>query len=127
MAVANSWQYRPHESPANIHLTGGAVDAGDTLHAYQVRSPLIVTSSPTEERTLEDLGGPTGSTSLQSGFYAHLGQAGRTSRREPGVESPATPPRLVHSAAPNGGSCGGEIRDQHSLNAAVAMERVIDY
>jgi hypothetical protein len=28
-----------------------------------------------EERALEDLGGLIGPTSLQSGFYAHLGQA----------------------------------------------------
>jgi hypothetical protein len=31
MAVDNSWQYRPHESPAKRYITCGAVDAGDTL------------------------------------------------------------------------------------------------
>jgi hypothetical protein len=36
-------------------------------------------------------------------------------------------PRLDLSAAPRGKGCGGMNRDQHSLNAAVAMERVIDY
>jgi hypothetical protein len=36
-----------------------------------------------EERALEDLGGLTGSTSLQSGFYAHRGQADRTSCNRP--------------------------------------------
>ncbi len=39
-----------------------------------------------EERALEDLGGLTGSMSLQSGFYAHLGQAYRVSGSRPGCE-----------------------------------------
>jgi hypothetical protein len=38
---------------------------------------------------------------------AHLRQADRTSGSDPGVETPDTPPRLVLSAAPKEGSCGG--------------------
>jgi hypothetical protein len=34
---------------------------------------------------------------------------------------------LTNSVAPKGKGCGGKNRDQHSLSAAVAMERVIDY
>jgi hypothetical protein len=48
-----------------------------------------------EERALKDLGGLTGSMSLQNGFYAHLGQADWASLKRPGVKTPATPPRLV--------------------------------
>jgi hypothetical protein len=31
MAIDNSWQYRPQESPAKCYITGGAGDAGGIL------------------------------------------------------------------------------------------------
>src|SRR5215208_8410938 len=85
----------PQESPANRHINEGAGDAGGILLGFA--SGLVVqstrASSPdhrgafqaalnafvAEERTLEDLGGPAGSTSLQSGLYVHRGQSDRGS------------------------------------------------
>jgi hypothetical protein len=97
----------------------------DYRGAFQAASNAFVA----EERALEDLGGLTGSTSLQSGLYPHRGQGDRASLEPPGVESPDYPRlQLIHSAAPKGKGCGGMNRDQHSLNAiAVVMERVIDF
>jgi hypothetical protein len=46
---------------------------------------------------------------------------------DPGPKLLLPLPRLVLSAAPKRGSCGGMNRDQRSLNVAVAMDRVIDY
>jgi hypothetical protein len=48
MAVDNSWQYRPHESPANLCFTSRAGDAGGifpTLAVLDHRPVLSVSSS----------------------------------------------------------------------------------
>jgi hypothetical protein len=89
--------------------------------AYQVHSPLIVTSLPTRplqsrlERVCsrgEDSRGPwglTGYTSLLIGFHAHLGQADRplvADRRA----NLLIPPQLILSAAPKDKGCGGMNR-----------------
>jgi hypothetical protein len=59
----------------------------------------------------------------------HTPESGRPDLRNNsgGLNSCYPCPSWFLSAAPKGGSCGGMNRDQHSLNAAVAMERVIDY
>jgi hypothetical protein len=36
MVVDNSWQYRPHESPANGHIQDDAGDAGGILPTLAV-------------------------------------------------------------------------------------------
>ncbi len=53
------------------------------------RSPFKAASNAfvAEERALEDLGGLTGSPNLQSGLYAHFGQADRASGSRPGMNS----------------------------------------
>jgi hypothetical protein len=71
MAVDNSGQYRPQESPANRRINEGAVDAGGTMRRLLGTSfflprppqrpvPFRAASSAfvAEEMTLEDLGGP---------------------------------------------------------------------
>src|SRR5215212_8388564 len=114
----------PQESPANRHINEGAGDAGGILLGFA--SGLVVqstrASSPdhrgafqaalnafvAEERTLEDLGGLTGSTSRQSGLYPHRGQADRASLEPPGVESPDYPPPPTDSfRRSKGWGCGG--------------------
>jgi hypothetical protein len=98
-------------SPASTAIASGEEKSRKTL--------LVVTSLPTRahqsrlERVCSRGGGSrepcrlTGPTNLQSGFYAHLGQADRASGSRPGCELLLPSPRLVLSAATKGGSCGG--------------------
>ncbi len=96
----NQQQYRPQENPANRYISGLAGDAVGILRR------LLRTSLSSFARPLYRLGplqsrlervcsrgegsrgrwGLTGSTSLQSGFYAHLGQADRASGSRPWCE-----------------------------------------
>jgi hypothetical protein len=52
MAVEKSWQYRPQESPAKHHITGGAGDAGDTL-----RGVLRISGAVEETHKLSPMAG----------------------------------------------------------------------
>ncbi len=62
-----------------------------------------------EDRALGGPGGPSGTATLQNRSYAHRAQVDRASRKGPGAEYPAYP-RLILSAAPKEGGCGGTIR-----------------
>jgi hypothetical protein len=111
--------YRPRES-LQISSNGRCARCGRYLTAFiKYLLLLVVTSLPTRahqsrlERVCSRGGGSrepcrlTGPTNLQSGFYAHLGQADRASGSRPGCELLLPSPRLVLSAATKGGSRGG--------------------
>ena len=100
-------QYRPHESPANGRITNGAGDAGGILldlvtedhTSNRPRSadfdhgPSKPPRTPLTQRrgslTARALTPPC--CVLQNDLYTHPCQAGRTSRRGPGVVTPACP------------------------------------
>ena len=86
-------------------LMGGAVDAVGTLTTF-IRDIVLLSAASSPTRALqsrlervcsrgEDSRGPwglTGSTSLQSSFYAHLDQADWASGKQTGGRTPTTPP-----------------------------------
>ena len=103
-AFDNQQQYRPREIPANrpVRPLRGRCSRYFTALIKYVLRPIVtfLPSRPLQSRLErvcsrgEGSRGPwdlTGPTSLQSGFYAHLGQANRASGNRPGCQTPATP------------------------------------
>jgi hypothetical protein len=87
MAVDNSWQHRTQESPAKLHIMGGAGDAGGTLRgssgeentaAFSAVQPHLLevikaasNAFIAEEQALRDVGPTEMAQAFKNGSYAH--------------------------------------------------------